>query len=84
MAHPGVGVGGRRVGGGGILTADMTDSLAVAAMCGVPVERIVEGDEVERALWLRVTERASELTVQLIKAQASYNAEAVSKLFRRG
>lgn len=62
----------------------MIASLAAAAMCGVPVERIALGDEVERALWLRVTNRASELKVQLIKAQASYNAEAISRLFRRG
>jgi hypothetical protein len=39
------------------------------------VRRIVEGDEVEAALWLKVTYRAAELRVQMMRAQASFIAE---------
>jgi hypothetical protein len=46
----------------------------VAALCGVPVRRIVEGDEIERAMWLAVTTRAAELRVQMMKAEAAYVA----------
>jgi hypothetical protein len=48
--------------------------LAVGSLCGVPVRRIVEGDEVEAALWSRATARAAELYVQMMKAQAAYIA----------
>jgi hypothetical protein len=48
----------------------------------VPVRRIVEGDDVERELWLAVTQRAGELRVQLIKAQASHIANEVAGLFK--
>ena len=54
----------------------------MAALCGVPVDRLVRADAVERALWLAVTERASALQVQLMKAQASHIAYQVSLLFR--
>jgi hypothetical protein len=37
------------------------ERLATAALVGVPVERIVAGDEVERELWWKVTARAVEL-----------------------
>ena len=57
----------------------MMDALAVAALCGVPVERIVAGDRVERALWLRVTARAAELRVQMMKAEASHVGAAVAR-----
>jgi hypothetical protein len=49
----------------------------------VPVARIVEGDAVERELYLRVTARAGELRVQLLKAQASWTAFYVGQLFKR-
>lgn len=51
-------------------------------LCGVPVRRIVEGDEVERALWLRVTRRAAELRVQLIRAEAAYIGNEIARRFR--
>lgn len=60
----------------------MIDTLAVAALCGVPVERIVAGDDVERALWLRVTERASELRVQLLRAHAGHVGNEVARRFK--
>jgi len=47
------------------------------------VARIVEGDPIERAVWIRVTTRAAELRVQMMRAQASHTAEQVSLLFRR-
>jgi hypothetical protein len=49
--------------------------LAAGALCGVPVRRIVEGDEVEAVLWARVTERAAKLQVQMMRAQAGFIAE---------
>ena len=61
----------------------MIDTLAVAGMTGLPVLTLVSADPTERELWARVTKRAGELTVHLLKIQASYNAEAISKLFRR-
>jgi hypothetical protein len=60
----------------------MVDTLAVAALTGVPVRRIIEGDDVERALWLRVTERAGELHVQHMRAHASHVGAAVARSFR--
>lgn len=60
------------------------EALAAAALCGVPVQRITDGDEVERELWLRVTARAAEVRVQLMKAQAAHTANAVGRLFKRG
>jgi hypothetical protein len=56
---------------------------AVAALCGVPVERIVEGDEVTRAAYVRIAARAGELRQQLMKAQAAHTADQVGRLFRR-
>jgi hypothetical protein len=48
--------------------------LAVGALCGVPVQRIVEGDQVEVSLWSAVTARSAELYVQMMEAQAAYIA----------
>ena len=62
----------------------MIDTLATAALCGVPVERIVEGDEVEAALWVEVTRRAASLRVQIMKAEASHVGAAVAKVFGGG
>jgi hypothetical protein len=59
------------------------DACAVAGLCGLPAERIIEGDEIERALWIRIAGRAGDLRAQLMRAQASHNAAEVSKLFRR-
>jgi hypothetical protein len=58
------------------------DTFAVAALCGVPVTRIVQGDDVERALWLRVTERASELRAQLMRAHASHVGNEIARRMR--
>jgi len=55
----------------------------VAALCGLPVQRLVEGDAVERELYLRVAQRSAALHVQMMKAQAAYIAQQVSLLFRR-
>ena len=54
----------------------------MAALCGVPVARIVAGDDVERALWLRVTERAAELRVQMMHASASHIGNEVARRFK--
>jgi hypothetical protein len=48
----------------------------------LPAARIIYGDAVEAALWVRVTERAAALRVQMMKAEASHIAAAVSRLFR--
>jgi len=58
------------------------ETLAVAALCGVPVARIVEGDDVERALWLRVTERAGELRAQLIRTHAAHVGNEIARRFK--
>ena len=34
-------------------------------------------------MWLRITSRAAELRVQMMKAQASHTAQQVSLLFKR-
>lgn len=60
----------------------MLEALAVAALCGLPVARIVGGDDVERALWLRVAERASELRQQLMRAHASHVGNEVARRFK--
>ena len=59
----------------------MIDTLAAAGLVGVPVTRLVEGDEVEAALWIEVTRRASELRVQMMKAEASHVGAAVARAF---
>jgi hypothetical protein len=55
------------------------DAFAVGALCGVPVERAVRGEPLERELYLRVIARASELRVQMMKAEASHIGNAVGK-----
>jgi hypothetical protein len=56
--------------------------IATAGLCGLPVRRLVEGDEIERAMWVRVATRAAELRVQVMKAEAAHVAVAVSRLFK--
>jgi hypothetical protein len=58
-------------------------ALAVAAVCGIPAQRITDGDEVERELWLAATARAADLRLQLMKAEAGHIANAVGRLFSR-
>jgi hypothetical protein len=58
------------------------DSLAEAALCGVPVARIIEGDAVERTLWLAVTARAGDLHVQLLRAHARHVGNEVARSFK--
>ena len=48
----------------------------------MPVERIVAGDEIERALWLRVGERAAELHTQLLRAHASHVGNEIARRFK--
>lgn len=60
----------------------MIDALAVAGICGLPVERIVDGDELERGIWLRAAKRAAEIRVQMMKAEASHVGAAVARAFR--
>lgn len=57
--------------------------LAAASVCGMPVDSFVRADLVERALMERVTLRAAELQVKLMKDQAIHIANAVGQLFRR-
>lgn len=59
----------------------MIDTLASAALCGLPVERMVAGDRVEARLWSRVTVRAAELRVQMMKAEAIHIGNAVARAF---
>lgn len=59
----------------------MIETLAVGALVGVPVARIVEGDPIEAALWAEVTRRAADLRVQMMKAEASHVGAAVAKVF---
>jgi hypothetical protein len=58
------------------------ETLAAAALCGVPVARIVAGDDVERALWLRVAERAIKLRGEISRADASHVGAAVARAFK--
>lgn len=60
----------------------MIDACASAGLCGLPVERILAGDEIERAAWLRIAQRAADLRVQLMKAEASHIAYALAKTMR--
>lgn len=55
----------------------------MAGLCGLPAERIAYGDSIERALWVRVVKRAETVRIQMMKSEALYIAEAVSRLFRR-
>jgi hypothetical protein len=82
VGHGRPGAGGRRRRRGGSLSGDALDTLAVAALCGVPVERIVSGDEFERALWRAGAARASELRAQLLRAHASHVGNEVAKRFK--
>jgi len=57
----------------------MIDTLAAAALCGVPAARIMAGDDVEHALWVSVTERAVARQNQLIQALASHVGNEVAR-----
>lgn len=57
--------------------------VAAGCISGVPVERLVYGALVERELWVRVTRRASELQVKMMKDQAILNANAIVLSQRR-
>ena len=51
----------------------MIDTLVSAALCGLPVERMVNAEPVEAVLWNRVTQRAGEvkLTTHPVPSQPS-------------
>lgn len=48
----------------------MIETCAIASLCGVPPGPIIYGDALERELWARVVNRAADLKVQMVKAQA--------------
>lgn len=60
----------------------MIDTLAVAGLCGLPVARMVSAEPLEAVMWNRITSRAGEVKLQLIRYQANQIAVEVSKLFR--
>ena len=49
---------------------------------GVPVDRMVRGDELERELWARITTRAGELKMLMMRNQATLTANALARVFR--
>jgi hypothetical protein len=51
----------------------------VAGLCGLPAERIIDSDPIERELWLRACVKASEMRAQMIKAEASHVGYYVAK-----
>ena len=61
----------------------MIGALAACALCGLPVERVVYGDALEAALWMRVAQAAVETRQTMMKAQAQHIAAEVSRLFKR-
>lgn len=61
----------------------MIDTLAVAALCGLSVERLAMAEPVEAVMWERITRRAGEIHLQFIRYQANQIAVEVSKLFRK-
>jgi hypothetical protein len=61
----------------------LIDTLAIAGVCGLPVDRMVYGDELEALFWLRVAESSAKLRADMMKAQATHIAAEVSRLFKR-
>lgn len=57
--------------------------MAVACVLGVPVERLVYGDTVERLYWEAVAVRAVSLDELRRDNQAAANANQISELLRR-
>lgn len=57
--------------------------IATACLLGVPAERLVYGDMVERLYWSRVLVRVIELHSTQRDNQAVSNANAVGEMLRR-
>lgn len=57
--------------------------MATACLLGLPADRLLRGDGVERAFWLAVAGRALELSDQLRDNQATANANAIGEVLRR-
>jgi hypothetical protein len=51
-------------------------------LLGLPAERLLEGDGVERAFWTLVVGRALEIGDQLRDNQAKANANAIAEVLR--
>jgi hypothetical protein len=57
--------------------------VATACLLGLPADRLLYGDSVERAFWLMVADRALEIGEQLRDNQANANANAIADVLRR-
>lgn len=57
--------------------------IATACLLGVPAERLVYGDMVERLYWSRVLVRTIELHATQRDNQATSNANALGEMLRR-
>jgi hypothetical protein len=57
--------------------------MATACLLGVPVERLVYGDAVERTLWTLVADRAIELDRVRRENQGIVNANKIAEVLRR-
>jgi hypothetical protein len=56
------------------------DALAAAALCGLPTDRITDGEPWERELWFTVTRRALDLHTRLMRNHAIDTANALGKV----
>lgn len=57
----------------------MIDTLAMAALFGLPVQRMIDSDRLEQGLWVRILDRANTMHAQMVKAQASHIGNAVAR-----
>jgi hypothetical protein len=57
--------------------------VAWAGLLGVPAERLLYGDALERVFWRAVTERALELEAIRRENQAIANAGQIGRVLRR-
>lgn len=57
--------------------------MASACVLGVPAERLVYGDALERVFWLRVTARAVELDGTRRDNQAIQNANKIGEVLKK-
>jgi hypothetical protein len=58
-------------------------TVAAACLLGIPAERLVYGDTLERLYWSAVIERAVEQDAVRRDNQANVNANAIGELLRR-
>jgi hypothetical protein len=57
--------------------------VAIACLLGLPADRLLHGDSLERTFWLMVAGRAVELSDQARENQANANANAIAEVLRR-